>query len=74
MFAIPLRPRLDSQGVVPGFGAQQVHVIDAVRTSDHPRDQRYDLRPGVRAALRRDPDPLGDQRRNSQLARIISDE
>jgi len=43
--------------------AQQIHVIDAVGAGDHPRDQRDDLRRGVRAALRRDPNPLGDQPR-----------
>ncbi len=33
--------------------AQQVHVLDAVRAGDHPSDQRGDLRPGVRALVRR---------------------
>jgi hypothetical protein len=40
---------------------QQIHVIDAVCAGDHPHDQRDDLRCGVRAALRPDPDPIGDQ-------------
>jgi len=33
--------------------AQQVHSLDAVRPGDHPRDQRGDLRPGMRALVRR---------------------
>ena len=41
--------------------AQQVHVVNAVGAGDHPRDQRDDLRRGVRTALGCDPDPLGDQ-------------
>ena len=32
---------------------QDGHVIDAVRAGDHPRDERGDLQPGVRALVRR---------------------
>jgi hypothetical protein len=43
--------------------AQQVHVADRVRARDHARHQREHLRGGVRAALGRDLQPLGQQRR-----------
>jgi hypothetical protein len=43
--------------------AQQAHIADRVRAGDHARDQREDLRRGVRAARRRDPHPLGQQGR-----------
>lgn len=33
---------------------EQVHVIDRVRPGEHPRHQRRDLRPGVRALVGRD--------------------
>jgi hypothetical protein len=43
--------------------AQQVHVADRVRARDHPRDQREDLRCGVRTGLARDAQPVGQQLR-----------
>jgi hypothetical protein len=40
---------------------QQIHVLDGVGAGDHPRHQRENLRGGVRAALRGDPNPVSDQ-------------
>jgi hypothetical protein len=40
---------------------QQRHVVDRVRTSDHPRDQRGHLQPGVRALVGRHRQMLIDQ-------------
>lgn len=40
---------------------QQGHVIDAVRTGDHARDQRRDLQRRVGAASLADPDVLSDK-------------
>ena len=40
---------------------QQRHVIDAVRTRDHPRDQPRDFQVGVAATGLVDPHVLGDQ-------------
>ena len=33
---------------------QQIHVVDRVRASEHPRDQRHHLAAGVRTLVRRD--------------------
>jgi len=49
--------------------AQQIHVSDAVCAGDHPRHQRHNLRRGVHPALRRDPNPLGDQSREPAPSR-----
>ena len=40
---------------------QQRHVINGVRASDHPGDQRRDLQRGLSAADLADPDAAGDQ-------------
>jgi hypothetical protein len=40
---------------------QQVHVIDAVRAADHPRDQAGNLQVGVDPARAAGPDVLRDQ-------------
>jgi len=40
---------------------EQRHVINAVGTGDHARDQRRDLHPGVPTARVVDPDVPGDQ-------------
>jgi hypothetical protein len=41
--------------------AQQRHVIDRVRTRDHPRDQTWDLQMSIDPTRRRDPHMFGDQ-------------
>ena len=48
---------------------QQVHVLDAVRPGDHPRDQRGHLRPGVRALVRRHRQLLLGQRSQTRPLR-----
>jgi hypothetical protein len=51
----PERRRRIDVGEQPGHAAvpQQVHVLDAVRASDHARDQSGHLRPGMRTTVAR---------------------
>ena len=53
-------PHPGEQPVHPAV-TQQVHVLDAVRAGDHPRDQGRHLQLRVRPALRAHPHVLGDQ-------------
>ncbi len=71
----PERGRGPGAGEQPAHRAvpQQGHVIDAVRTRDHPRDQPGDLQVGVAAAGLVDPNVLPDQVLQAGACRELQD-